>query len=100
MNDYEKMESNCLEQMEGDYMPLHDLVREFSGYDQSPTESEFMNSLKFIDYLSKKYRIKILQGPEMKEINKPTNKMIEWLKECWYSNKYDEINYMIWLKKD
>lgn len=100
MSNYEIIEINCVKQMEVDFVPLHDIVREFSGYDQTPKEIEFIESLKFIVYLSKKYKIKFLEGPEMKEINKSTNRIVEWLKESWYSNKYDEINYLVWLKKD
>lgn len=99
MRDYAIIESNCIEQMEDDYMPLHDIVREFSGYGKPPTEDEFMNSMKFIIYLSNKYSIKFLIGPEMKEINRSLDEIIEWLIEIWLSNKYDEYNYMIWLKK-
>lgn len=100
MNDYKKIEINCIEQLESDYMPLHDIVREFSGYDRIPTMNEFLNSLKFINHLAEKYNIKFLQGPEMKEINKSTIEIIEWLKESWHSNKYEDVNYMIWLKKN
>ena len=42
---------------------------------------------------------KYLEGPEMIEINKSTSDIIDWLTKNWYSNKYNEINYGIWLKK-
>jgi len=100
MSEYKNIESNCIEQMELDYMPLHDIVREFSGYDQFPTENEYMSALNFIAFLANKYNIKFIQGPEMKEIKKSTNEVLESLKESWQSNNYNQVNYLIWLKKD
>jgi hypothetical protein len=34
---------NCLEHLNIDYMPLHDIVREFSGFEKlTPNEGEFI----------------------------------------------------------
>ncbi|HRX23656.1 MAG TPA: hypothetical protein P5512_05905 [Chitinophagales bacterium] len=99
MKDYNKIEVSCIDNLEIDLMPLHDLIREFSGYDKPPTEDDFVSAMKFLKYLSNKYDLKYLEGPEMIEINKSASDIIDWLTKNWYSNKYNEINYGIWLKK-
>jgi hypothetical protein len=100
MLDYDKIEAHCIEHLEVDYMPLHDIVREFSGYDKSPSETDFISAMKFLDYLTTKHRLRYLEGPTMVESHVPANKMIDWLKKKWNLNKYDEINYKIWLDKE
>ena len=51
MKDYNKIEVSCIDNLEIDLMPLHDLVREFSGYDKPPTEDDFVSAMKFLIFI-------------------------------------------------
>ena len=97
--DLKEIEKNCVAHLDVDFMPLHDLVREFSGFDEHPTEKEFLMALEFLEYLINSYNLKYLKGPEMIELGIPIKKLIENLKENWSSGRYEEINYTIWLEK-
>lgn len=97
--EYKKIEEQCIEHLGIDYLPLNDIVREFSGFDKTlPSENEFLSALEFIEYFIDKYSLKCLQGPEMREVEKSTEELINWLRDKWYSNAYDEVSYGIWFK--
>lgn len=99
MERFLEAEERCVEHIEVDYMPLNDIVREFSGFEEYPKEQEFLEALEFLKYLIKKYRLKSLEGPEMTSIDKSPEELVDWLKEKWFSNQYDDISYKIWFDK-
>lgn len=94
-----EFEKHCIEHMEIDYMPLNDIVREFSGFNRPPTENEFLAALSYLNCLIEKYNLKVLEGEEMRISEKKTNELISWLKQKWYLGQYDEINYSVWFEK-
>jgi hypothetical protein len=100
MIEYEDIEKHCLEHLEIDFMPLNDVVREFSGFDKEyPSENEFMNSLDFISYFIDKHNLRCLVGSEMKPLEKSTSELINWLKEEWTEGNFDNINYGVWFDR-
>ena len=99
MINFVKIEEQCIVQLNIDYVPLHDIVREFSGFDKAPTEADFLIALNFLEYLIIKYRLKCLIGPDLADFDKPVSELIAWLKNKWYSNEYEDINYAVWLEK-
>ena len=99
MIDFKHIENRFLEDLEIDYVPLNDLVREFSGFDHPPSEDDFINTLKFLSHVLDAYNVRCLKGPEMKEINKTTQEIIDFLTKKWYSGQYNQIDYGIWFEK-
>ncbi|MCC5932425.1 MAG: hypothetical protein JJU28_24485 [Cyclobacteriaceae bacterium] len=94
-----EIEINCLAQLAIDFMPLHDIVREFSGFNDQPTENEFLLAIEFLEYFINFYHLKYLKGPEMIEMEISVKELVENLKKSWYSGQYEEINYSVWLQK-
>ncbi len=100
MKNFEEIEKRCIEDLSLDYVPLNDVVREFSGYEKLfPTEDEFLKSLDFLRYLIDKYNLKCYEGLGGAIITKSTDELMNWLKEKWHTNQYDQINYGIWFEK-
>ena len=98
-NKFKKQEQEFLWGIEEDYIPLHDMVRSFIGYNKLlPTEEEYLLTLEFIDYLMDKYKDKLEYsfGPGDVITDKTPEDLIEWLKEMWYADKYKEIHYGVW----
>ncbi len=92
-------ERQCLEDLSLDFVPLHDIVRLFSGFEKLlPTESEYLLALEFLEYMMNKYNIISYEGPGNQVITKSTTELIQWLKAMWYIGKYEEINYEIWFE--
>jgi hypothetical protein len=99
MIDLIEVENYCLEHLKIDYMPLHDIVREFSGFEKlTPNEGEFYNVLEFLEFFLKKHNIKYSLGPGGEIINKSNFIFIKWLKNKWKNNEYDEISYGVWFQ--
>ena len=94
---FSAVEEQCVEDLQLDFTPLHDIVRIFSGFDKLlPTEKAFLMALEFIGYLIGKYRVVAQNGPDGEPLTQPTTELLQWLKSMWYQGKYDEINYGIW----
>lgn len=100
MENFGDIEEMCLEDLSLDYVPLHDIVRIFSGFEKlEPSNDEFILALEFLEYMINKYKLISYEGPGGDIITKPTVDLIQWLKFMWYSGKYNEINYGIWFEK-
>lgn len=99
MIEFIDFERHCLEHMGIDYMPLNDIVREVSGFNNPPTEDEFLTSLSYLKCLIEKHNLKVLEGSEMKISEKKLGELIDWLKQKWDLGQYDDINYGIWFEK-
>ena len=96
-HDYIVIESNCLEHLKVDYLPLNDIVREFTGFEKSfPSNDEFKDVLDFLIYIIPKYNLGCLEGKEMAPVDKSLEDIIEFLKRKWEQGKYEEISYGIW----
>lgn len=50
MVEFIDFEKHCLEHMGVDNMPLNDIVIEISGFNNPPTEDEFLTSLSWVNY--------------------------------------------------
>ena len=97
-NKFIEPEAVFLADVDVDYVPLHDMVRIFSGFYRRPTEEDYLKALEFIGYLVDKYedRLEFSIGPG-ELINKSPKELIEWLKEMWYAGKYrHNIDYGVW----
>lgn len=81
-----------------DYMPLNDVVREFCGYHNPPTETDFLTALEFLSGFSKRHKIKILKGPDMTELNKPVDIIIDEIRETWYKEDFKNFDYGYWFE--
>jgi hypothetical protein len=93
-----EVENNCIDHLNIDYMPLHDVVREFSGFEKLvPSEEEFYQSMDFLENLIKKHNLKYSFGAGGELIDMPLHEFVLWLKNEWRKNAYDDINYGVWL---
>ena len=102
-NKFLKQEEEFLADIEIDYVPLYDVVRLFSGYSKLiPSEEEFLQALDFLSYLLNKYegRIRYYIGPGVRQIKKPVESFVTWLKEIWYSGKYRKVDRSVWFDLD
>lgn len=97
----QQIEENCLADMEGDYMPLHNLIREFSGFDKlEPSNEEFSNALMFLKKFASKYHLKFYSGPGVVSIEKSVDELIDWIKQEKQKNGYKPLSYGIWFGKE
>lgn len=96
MEQFRAFEEQCVEDLQLDFTPLHDIVRIFSGFDKPPTEEQFLVALEFLGYMIGKYGVLAQEGPGGPLLTQPTAELLQWLKTMWYKGKYDEINYGIW----
>ena len=95
----EKALTDCLNHMDADAMPLHDVFRALFGFNLSPTDSTFNETLKFVIVLLTSQNIICQEGPEMTPTQKSVPELLSFLQTKWEEGKYNEINYGIWFKK-
>jgi len=81
-----------------DFMPLHDIVREFTKNNTPPSDEEFTNALKFLNVFLSKNRVKKLKGPDMESISLGESEFIELLKNESKVLGYSQINYKYWFE--
>lgn len=99
MRNLEEIEKRCVEELSTDFVPLNDLVREFSGYEKIlPSENEFSEAILYLEFLIKKYKLICYEGPGGRIINKPTEELIKFLTKKWQLDQYEQINYSIWFE--
>ncbi len=98
-NKFSNQEKAFLGLVNEDYVALGEVAGFFSitNYPR-PTEKEYLEALEFIKYLMDKYKdkLKCLEGPEPHQIHMTAEEFTNWLKEMWYTGKYQEIYYGIW----
>jgi hypothetical protein len=100
MNTRIGIEMKCVAYLNIDYVPLHDIVREFTGFNKArPSSSDFSRSLDFLEYLLMKYRLKYYASPGEKQIDIPNDELIGWLRQQWNEGKYEAISYGLWFEK-
>ena len=98
MKNYKHLETICIDQMSIDYMPLHDIVREFTKNNAPPSDEEFTNALKFLNAFLSKNKVKRLTGPDMESISLGESEFIELLKRESKDLGYPQINYKYWFE--
>lgn len=96
--DYDRIEQYCLSHMSSDYMPLNDVVRQFSGYTNPANEADFLAALEFLQEFSTRHKIRCLEGPDMIEIEKPFNVVLDEIRLNWYKEDYKSFNYGYWFE--
>lgn len=96
----EEVEKRLLDDLDIDYVPLNDVVREFSKFNRTPNEADFGNAIAFLDYwLHKHSIIQCLYGPGGTIIGMPTKEFLDWLNYKWSLGLYEELAYAIWFEK-
>jgi hypothetical protein len=99
MEKHIEIANRLIEDLSLDYVPLHDIIREFSGFEKSiPTESDFLDSIDLLEYLFANYNIKYYEGPGTKKNTLTAKQLLEYLKKEWYAGNYKLINYSIWFE--
>lgn len=96
--EYKKIEEICINHMSLDYMPLHDIVREFTRENQRPSETIFFEAMGFLERFLSKNNVKYMEGPEMKTIQLNSLEFISLLKRYWREDSYDNFNYKFWFE--
>lgn len=99
MTDFKKTEVQFLDHLKSDYVPLNDVVRMFSGFDRTPSEEDFKNTLEFLEYAIIKHNIIYLEGPRLTEITMSIEDFLNWLRSKWYLGQYNQIDYGVWFDK-
>lgn len=87
----------CLNDIVQDNIPLHDIVREFSGFDSNPKTSDLEKAIVVVNHLVKEYGVRVLFGRNLEELNVPIEEIKRMILDYWKSDRYDEINYGLWL---
>jgi hypothetical protein len=95
MENFKNEEDEFLEELEQDYVCLHNVVRLFSGFSRPPTTHDFSKALEFLKYTIVKYNI-ICLGSQMEPINSTLDDFLAFLKEKWDSGQYDDIYLGVW----
>ena len=97
---YIELEKWTLEGLDVDYVPLDNIVRPFAADMFTPKEHEFELALSFLKELLEKNSIKVLYGKDLRDVvGKSPTQVVEWLRELWNSEKYEDFNYAVWLDK-
>ena len=101
MNDnFKKALNDCLSHIEIDYLPLNDVYRSISGFNNStPTEMEFKKTLELVKLLLTQNDVVCVEGPEMRPTCKSIPELLDFLYAKWNNQEYDDINYGFWFDK-
>lgn len=90
----------CLEQLDIDFMPLHDVFRTIFGFEKLvPTENEFFQTIELVEILIANEDVICTNEIGLNFTNKSVSEIISFLTEKWKAGKYDEINYSVWFDK-
>jgi|WetSurMetagenome_2_1015567.scaffolds.fasta_scaffold388774_1 hypothetical protein len=99
-NRFEAAIIDCLNHIDVDYMPLHDVFRSIAGFDKLvPSNNDFMDTLDLIQILLEEKNVICLEGSSMTPTKKSTSELITFLRSKWDLNGYNEIDYGIWFNK-
>lgn len=98
MIQFSKIENLLFDDMKYDQIPLHDIVRYFSGFECDPTDSDFRLTMTFLNYFIEKYSIKCFYGKDMSELKREPEDLIDWLLQMWKDGNYKKINYGVWFE--
>lgn len=94
----------CLNHVNVDYLPFHDVYRSIYGFkNATPSSEEIENTFKLFSFLVKEKGLVPILGPEMKTSNKDVEDVLHSIEEVIKSLDYEYYNYGIWLdmsKKD
>lgn len=97
--EFEVAEANCLNEIDVDYVPLNDVVREFSGFERAPTDEDFLKTIKFLRCFLPKHNVQRLDG-HWKPIDLSLDAFLLMLEDHWRTNRYEEISYGIWFGRE
>jgi hypothetical protein len=98
---YENEIQICLDHLNVDFMPLHDVYRAIFGFEKLvPTENEFSQTLDLIRILLTTEDVIFANKIGFDFSNQSISNIISFLTDKWKSGKYDEINYGVWLDKN
>lgn len=95
------IEATCLGHLDVDYLPLHDIVREFTGFDSlQPEENEFFEAMNFLHtFLMRNKDVVYYESLGANKSSKSIDELIQWLKIQWKNKKYEDVNYAVWFDK-
>ena len=99
-NKFENEIRDCLNHLNVDFMPLHDIYRTIFGFEKLiPTEDEFSQTIELVRILLKNEDVFCTNEIGMNLKDKSVSEIISFLNDKWKEGKYDEINYGFWLDK-
>ena len=94
---YLEIESDVLNHVSIDYMPLAHLISYVTGCEGIPSETDFLAVTSFLKEFTSKYNIRCVYGCNM--VTAPSD-LLSWLKTNWKTKSYDDINFSIWFDMD
>ena len=99
-SEFDERLKSCLDQINIDFLPLHDIYRTIFGFNRlTPTNTEIPVILDMISALLLKHNVICLEGPQMKPTDKSVSELLNHIQLMWTLDKYDDINYGIWFDK-
>jgi hypothetical protein len=99
MNNFAQFESIFLEQLRNDIVPLHDIVRDFMGFEKSyPQKVEIKAVLEFLSFIGEKYKVEILEGPELIPMKLSMNEFIDVFYKELETHGYENVHYRFWFR--
>lgn len=98
--EYNKLEAWMLDELNYDSIPIENIVRDFAEHMITPTQKEFELALSFIEQFLENNSVRVLYGENMQEIREKTpRKVVQWLKDLWRNEKYEDFSYAVWFDK-
>jgi hypothetical protein len=89
--------NECMNHMEVDYLPLHDIFRSFYGFwEREPDKTEFSTVLEAVNELLTNRNVICLIGKDMVLYSKPTSELLDYLRTEFAKGNYQGINYGVW----
>lgn len=98
VNDIDKAHQQILEDLNVDFVPLHDIYRTLYGFDRLvPTPEQFHSTIELLNRIIDDNNVVCLEGPPMTPSEKTQKELSRHLSEQFESGKYDDINYAYWI---
>jgi hypothetical protein len=95
---FENAYRECLNQVNIDFMPFHDIYRTIFGYDKLyPTEIEFYETIELFELLISRDEIFVSNEIGIDFKNKAADDIISFLTLKWKNGGYDEFSFSVWL---
>ena len=97
MNNLQAEIEECINHMQIDFAPLHDIFRTITNnFSDNPKTREFIKTLEVLDILLTKNSVYCLEGPKMILTKKSKNELLHHLEQEYLNGRYEEINYAFW----
>ena len=97
--DFYQIERSINDALDSDFVPLENIIRDFSQDMLNPTNKELNEVIKFLEWWIPRSEIVILDGETMKPISKTKDEFLTHLKITFNTDSYFNFSHKYWFDK-